>query len=190
MSLARQFLHEWRPLVRMLNEPLRPTSLLSRSPSIFEEPFGISRFPFTREMMRAPAVDVSEAGNQYLVRAEVPGVKKENIEVRIGDNGRSLTIEGKLLSAEAPGTQVQANEATSAAAAEGERAADVVSANAADTAVATTENATKVIGSFSGSVSFPRPIDSGTVVAKLEDGILQITLNKAEDKASVLVPVA
>lgn len=47
---------------------------------------------------RQPALDVSEHGNDYIVEAEIPGVKKENLEVRVGDNGRSLTIEGKILS--------------------------------------------------------------------------------------------
>lgn len=37
----------------------------------------------------------SEDGNSYIVEAEIPGVKKENLEVRIGDGGRSVTVEGK-----------------------------------------------------------------------------------------------
>ena len=44
-----------------------------------------------------PAVDLSEEGNNYIVEAELPGVKKENLEVRVGDGGRSLTIEGKII---------------------------------------------------------------------------------------------
>jgi len=32
------------------------------------------------------------------VEAELPGVKKENLEVRVGDNGRSVTIEGRVYS--------------------------------------------------------------------------------------------
>ncbi|KIJ54634.1 hypothetical protein M422DRAFT_153091 [Sphaerobolus stellatus SS14] len=36
-----------------------------------------------------PFIDLSEQGNEYIVEAEVPGVKKENLEVRIGSNGRN-----------------------------------------------------------------------------------------------------
>jgi HSP20 family molecular chaperone IbpA len=48
---------------------------------------------------------------------------------------------------------------------------------------------------FSGSSAFtrtvwlPRPVDSNNVVAKLSDGILRITIPKAEDNASVKVRV-
>jgi HSP20 family protein len=39
-------------------------------------------------------VDVSEDGDNYVVETELPGVKKEDMEVRVGDGGRSVTIEG------------------------------------------------------------------------------------------------
>jgi HSP20 family protein len=45
------------------------------------------------------------------------------------------------------------------------------------------------MGSFTRTVLLPRPVDSDNVAAKLEDGILRLTLNKAEDKASVAVKV-
>lgn len=48
--------------------------------------------------MLQPAVDVASQGNKYVIEAELPGVKKENVNVRIGDGGRSITIEGKVVS--------------------------------------------------------------------------------------------
>lgn len=42
-------------------------------------------------------MDVSEDGNQYIVETELPGVKKEDVAVRIGDGGRSVTIEGNII---------------------------------------------------------------------------------------------
>ena len=42
-------------------------------------------------------MDLSEQGDNYIVEAELPGVKKENIEVRVGEGGRSITIEGKIV---------------------------------------------------------------------------------------------
>jgi len=42
---------------------------------------------------RAPSVDVYEEGDNIIVKAEVPGVKKEDISVSI--SGDTLTISGK-----------------------------------------------------------------------------------------------
>ncbi|KAJ7044113.1 HSP20-like chaperone [Mycena alexandri] len=176
MSIARQLLHDFRPLFRMLDEPLtRPSSIaFNRSRSLLDDPFG-SPF-FSRDMLRGPAVDVSEAGNTYMIEAELPGLKKEQLEVRVGDGGRSLTIEGKLLAASVP----EGGENSNTPVLEGEN---------------TTQNATQIsteraaFGTFSRTVYLPRPVDSNSVAAKLNDGILQITLNKAEDKGSVVVKV-
>jgi HSP20 family molecular chaperone IbpA len=43
--------------------------------------------------------------------------------------------------------------------------------------------------SFTRTVWLPRPVDGNNVAAKLDDGVLTITVNKMEDKASVVVPV-
>jgi len=43
--------------------------------------------------VKVPAIDVSETDSEYLVRAEMPGLSQDNIEVSL-DNG-VLTISGK-----------------------------------------------------------------------------------------------
>lgn len=45
------------------------------------------------EMVRAPAVDVYEEGNEVVVKAELPGMKKEEVEVHVA--GDLVTISGK-----------------------------------------------------------------------------------------------
>jgi len=45
------------------------------------------------ELLRAPAVDVFEEGEQVVIKAELPGMKKEEIEVQV--MGDTLTISGK-----------------------------------------------------------------------------------------------
>ena len=90
MSLTRQFLREFRPLFRMLEEPFGVSPRYARPNSFFDDPF------FHSPRALRPAVDVTEEGNKYVVEAELPGVKKEDIEVRISDGGRSVTIEGKI----------------------------------------------------------------------------------------------
>jgi len=95
MSIARSLLREFRPLFRMLEEPLRSPSYIGALPTrAFDDPF----FGFQSPNLLRPAIDVSEKGSEYVVEAELPGVKKEDVEVRIGDGGRSVTIEGKTSS--------------------------------------------------------------------------------------------
>ncbi|KAJ6477456.1 HSP20-like chaperone [Mycena vitilis] len=167
MSIARQLLNEFRPLFRVLEEPLaRPSAAFDRSRSLFDDPF----FSLNREMLRGPAVDVSEAGNSYVVEAELPGVKKENLEVKIGEGGRSVTIQGKVLPATTNGENTAASEAT------GEVSTQISSERS-------------VMGSFVRTVLLPQPVNSDGVAAKLEDGVLRLTLDKLEDKGSVTVKV-
>lgn len=79
----------------MLDEPFGRQMTRSAFPatrSFFDDPF------FNAPLQSArPAIDVSEDGNNYIVEAELPGVKKEDVDVRIGDGGRSVTIEGRIL---------------------------------------------------------------------------------------------
>ena len=96
MSLTRQFFRELRPLFRMLEEPTfgRPFPPTRRG-----FPASFTRFdPFEefQEIRTRPAVDVREQGDKYVLDADLPGVPKDNVEIRIGDNGRSVTIEGKI----------------------------------------------------------------------------------------------
>jgi len=125
MSISRLF-NEFRPLFRMLDEPIHraPNSLSSmmRTRPFFDDPFFSSPLSSSFGSGLRPAVDVSEEGNKYVVEAELPGVKKENVEVRIGDDGRSLTIQGRVVSRGPEGpseahnqTQTQESSTTDAA---------------------------------------------------------------------------
>jgi len=93
MSITRQLLSEFRPLFRMLEEPIggRFGAFGIPSRAISDDPF------FTGPRFARPAVDVSEDGGNFIVETELPGVKKEDVEVRIGDGGRSVTIEGNIM---------------------------------------------------------------------------------------------
>jgi HSP20 family molecular chaperone IbpA len=95
MSLTRNFFREFRPLFRLLEDPYFgrvPAVHSGRGRSVFDDPF----FGFVRSGMN-PAVDVAEEGNSYIIEAELPGVRKEDINVEVGDNGRSVTIQGKIV---------------------------------------------------------------------------------------------
>ena len=215
MSLARHFFRELRPLFRMLEEPLgrSPSYMGGRFPprEFFDDPF------FNSPSLLRPAVDVSEQGDKYVVEAELPGVKKENVNVRIGDGGRTLTIEGKVFSrsGEQP-QQAQTVDASSSAAgssgttdgaSEGtlihllglKRASTLIHVSRTGTQALTTKQPESTALSterlFSGTASFtrtvvlPTPVDSSKVTAKLSDGVLTVTVPKAEDVGSVQINV-
>ena len=96
MSLSRFFTHN-----DLFRDPfVRDPFFAGHRGQHFTEPlFSIAFNPTGRQL----AVDLSEQGDTYLIETEVPGFKKENIDVKIGDGGRSITVSGKLVSqTEAP----------------------------------------------------------------------------------------
>ena len=51
------------------------------------DPFRGFEWPVEYELPnRIPIVDVIDSGNEYVVRAELPGMKKENVEIEVGMN--------------------------------------------------------------------------------------------------------
>jgi len=91
MSIAHQLFHEFCPLFHMLEEPLT-------HPQFYGIPSHTSDlFNNFNAFLTHPAISIKEEGNKYILDADLPGVRKENVEVCIGDNGRSVTIEGKVV---------------------------------------------------------------------------------------------
>ena len=78
----------WQPL-REMEEAGR------RFEDVFGRPFlpGIWRAFPSEEMVWAPAIDVVEKEDKFLVKVELPGVKEEDVNVTI--TGGMLTIEGE-----------------------------------------------------------------------------------------------
>ena len=66
-----------------------------RFEDVFGRPFlpGILRFLPSEEMVWAPAIDVLEKEDRFLVKVELPGVKEEDVNVTVA--GDTLTIEGE-----------------------------------------------------------------------------------------------
>lgn len=89
-----------------------------------------------------------EKTDKFIVRAELPGMKKEDVEISlIGD---TLTISGERK----PSEEVKDEEYL---------------------------RCELCYGKFSRSVTLPSPIDPSKVEATYENGILLITLTKAEE---------
>ena len=74
----------WRPLQELKREMDR----------IWDGFFGRMRFPERWEGLEwSPAIDVSETDDAVVVRADIPGLDPEDLEVRL--SGRTLTIKGE-----------------------------------------------------------------------------------------------
>ncbi|KAF8555245.1 HSP20-like chaperone [Imleria badia] len=178
MSISR-LLHEFRPLFRMLDEPLTrgpPTLYGFPHRSFLADPF------FTSSSTVHPALDLTEEGNSYVVEAELPGVKKENIDISVGDGGRSVTIQGRTFTRR-PGDTSESTIETDTS--QGEA---VVSSETSSNQL-TTERLYSGTSSFTRTVWLPRPVDSSKITAKLTDGVLTLKAPKMEDKESIKIEV-
>jgi HSP20 family protein len=129
------------------------TSIVRRDPSStrYRDPFSFARDLFAfdygdaRQMAFAPSFEVKETADAFIVRADVPGVKEEQVDVSF-HNG-VLSIAG-----------VRAAEERK----EGE-------------AFYVYE---RQYGSFSRSFSLPETADGERIEAKLEHGVLTVSVGK------------
>jgi HSP20 family protein len=95
-----------------------------------------------------PAVDVFEDKENVIVKAELPGMKKEDIEVSLHDGALSIS---------------------------GERKSETKFDNAE------IHRAERFVGRFHRAVTLPSEVKADKVKAQYQDGMLTITLPKAEE---------
>ena len=50
---------------------------------------------FAAEQVRQPLIDLADNGKEYVVKAEVPGLKKEDLNIEITENGIEISGETK-----------------------------------------------------------------------------------------------
>jgi len=96
----------------------------------------------------SPAIDLFEDKDNVIVKAELPGMKKEDIGVSLHDGALSLS---------------------------GERKSQTKSENAE---ICRTE---RFVGRFHRTVTLPVSVQADHVKAQYQDGVLTITLPKAEE---------
>lgn len=161
----------------------------SRAFALLEEPmFNVARrngFPSVSSLMRYPATDIRETHDAYILEAELPGIRKEDVDIEFQDN--TLVLRGKVDRTTQQGDKPQAAST---------QTTDVVENNeAAETSVVQKENADKdltphwwsnerITGSFSRSFSFPSTVQSDAIKAAYKDGVLSITVPKAQKSSS------
>jgi HSP20 family protein len=134
----------------MLNRSM--TTTLDRMLTLnraLDEAFTSSVNGNTETRVWVPAIDLIEKKDAYIVRAELPGVERSNIDISFEKN--ILTISGQksaMLEAKDEELRVFAAE--------------------------------RVSGSFSRSLRMPDYIDGDKIGAEYKDGLLTVTIPKAE----------
>jgi len=94
-----------------------------------------------------PNVDLTEGKEAYILRAELPGVSKEDVKVTLTEE--VLTVAGeKKFEKEDKNQNFHRSE--------------------------------RIYGTFSRSFRLPNPIDGGKIQAEFRDGVLTLTVPKAE----------
>lgn len=164
MSLSRALFNEFRPFFHMMDDPFSMDpdySALSRQRRA--DPYNWQS--------TTPALNLSEENDTYIIEAEVPGVRKENLDLKVGDGGRSLTIEGRVFSRQHSAGAGRSGEAK-------EKAASPPAGKSSD-AVARTDDSNKQVATspessgvrtFTRTVWLPQRVDANNIEAKLDHG--------------------
>ena len=133
------------------------------------DPFGLDPFEDSvRSLMRpwrmegmepAPRIklDLHELETSYTVKAEIPGVRKEDIDVRIDGNQVTISAEVKKESEEKKGKRVIRSE--------------------------------RQYGYASRAFTLASDVDDGAAKAKVENGVLELTLPKKGKSSAKKVDV-
>jgi len=148
-----------QPLVTRQVQPAHALSPFEEMDRMFDSLFGrtwprswmqplMPSWPEMQSMnLRMPKVDVIDKDDVVMVRAEVSGVKKEDLEISVGDD--TVTIRGC--------TRYE----------EKEEKSDYYRSEISR-------------GEFSRTVSLPCSVDSDKSTARLDNGILELTMPKKE----------
>jgi HSP20 family protein len=116
--------------------------------SFFDMPFS-SGFGRASQLFTgwSPALDLYETGDHFVAVVELPGMRKEDIDISLHDG--TLTISGERKNESNNGETAQRTE--------------------------------RYVGTFRRSIALPTRVDANKVNATYQDGILKVTLPKAEE---------
>ena len=135
--------------------PFREFSKMQNSfEKLFNEFFAVS--PSESFGYSAPSCEVSEKGNHYIMKFDLPGVYKDDVKVAIDKNQMTVTAERR----------------------EEKKSAD-------DKSIMSEIS----YGTYQRTFTMPTPLDEKKVEAKFENGVLTVTLPKAETSQAKQIPV-
>ena len=142
-------------LIRYQAPELTPWSASDRWSALRDDLNSFFELPFWSSFARggqlftgwSPALDLYQSTDNIVAVVELPGMRKEDIEISLHDG--TLTISGE-----------RKHESTN-----GDKA----------------ERTERYIGAFRRSIALPNRVDANKVSANYRDGILTVTLPKAEE---------
>ena len=146
MNLIRYQSPEWTTAWPSLD---RLSTLRNDLDSLFELPWSNFGRPGQLFSAWSPALDLYQNNDNIVAVVELPGMKKEDIEISLHDG--MLTIAG-------------------------ERKSEASNGNGE-----TAERTERYVGKFRRSITLPARVDANKVSATYRDGILTVTLPKAEE---------
>ncbi|KAF8753444.1 PI3 PI4-kinase family [Rhizoctonia solani] len=162
MSLSRNFFEDFYPLFRLVEDPQSPHGSHTQKAS-------------PQQRQRQAIVDIEEEEKEYVVRAELPGVQKKDIDVHIGNDGHSLTIEGRVHRINKP-----PQEDTS-------RAAEKSQASEQPAGSEQPNETCDYRSIFARTMWFHHAVDGNNARANLADGILTLNLPSAWSQRGALL---
>lgn len=161
-------------------------------------------------LFRYPATDMVETPESYELSAELPGYNKDNIKIELADS-RTLVLSGTVneskeikpptttaateevnatTSTEGADTTATASEATTSDTSAANSEQQLTQKASSEVAKPTENNAPqwwvkeRVSGSFTRSFAFPTPINSESIKASFDNGVLKVVIPKtAQDQA-------
>ena len=127
------------------------------------EPFGLAGLmrgrwgqPVSKQVRFVPAVDITEDDEQYVITAEVPGAKKDDVTIEMHDN--VMTVRGEKRS-----EREEAREHS--------------------------RHVERSYGSFSRAFTLPANAAGNQVKASFTDGVLTVTIPKAEEAKPKIISI-
>ncbi|RIA98494.1 HSP20-like chaperone [Glomus cerebriforme] len=166
---------------------------ISRAISLLDEPFFnvARRFPASfptyfptlsdKQSLFRPSVDIIENDKNYVIEAEVPGMKKEDLSVEFLDDG-TLIMKGKIEQGTTESTEgMQTIDATSGTTTESTGTTTDVITAADNVSKPTFWTSERMRGHFQRSFQFPGKIDPENVKASYKDGLLSVVVPKVEN---------
>lgn len=133
---------KWDPFRDLISIQDRMNRLFEQTLSRSREEEGVSPATWT------PAVDIYETADTIVMKAELPGVAREDVQIQVNEN--TLTLQGERRFAK-------------------------------DVREESYLRLERAYGSFHRSFTLPATVHQDKIHALLKDGVLELTLPKAED---------
>ncbi|KAG4103758.1 HSP20-like chaperone [Neocallimastix lanati (nom. inval.)] len=139
----------------------------------------------------SPKINLSEDENNYYIHADLPGMKKDQVKMELSDEDRILTISGERetiiddsdMKSNKDSTKEKNNKENNKENANENKESKKEEQKETKKEESNNKKYSKIecsYGKFSRSFSIPENADINNIQAKMENGVLEVTLKKME----------